>query len=1172
MLRIQTVSGEELVALDLASFLETQPAGMHPVRALKQHLHSISGMTRFRQRLVCLDGKVVLEDDGTLRPGEVQVVLLRFCPTSGAHKKALRDAAGRGMSAEVETLLERPQDPDLGEPTPLFEASKHGQTEVARLLLEANADKDTANFTHAGATPLFIAAQEGHLEVLRLLLEANANVDKATHAGATPLYIAAQKGQLEVSRLLLEANVDKDKAAQDGATALFIAAQKGQLEVARLLLEANANMDKAKRDFVSPLRTRGTRQEGATPLYTAAEYGQLELVRLLLEAKADMDKATHAGATPLYIAAQKGQLEVSRLLLEANANMDKATQDGTPLFHAANEGQLEVARLLLEAKADMDKATQHGVTPLYIAAQKGQLEFARLLLESNVDKDKAAQDGATPLCIAAQKGQLEIALLLLEASANMDKAMQDGVTPLYTAAAYGKLEVVRRLLEAKADMDKAMQDGATPLYIAAQKGRLEVARLLLEANADMDKATQDGVTPLYIAAQKGQLEAPKSAMPFQVFRHKPSFALAPNTRDRFAMAEAETVYRYEPDTSHVPAVSWRCLPTVAILQIGVVGVCWLIQVKPGLFGPTPRLVPVACRVRVGPVFAPELAKHNAASATSTGHEFLLQQYRFNLSCNFATVPEMQAGSWKQVDIDKAEAVYRYESGNIAHAPKKDYGPLDFTGKLAGGLRLDIRRRAPLYCSDWTDAFKPENFQKSVSSILFIAALAPAITFGSRFLDGTNGQFGVMEMIMSTCISGLIFSTFSGQPLSILGATGPFLAYTLVVYDLAVAVDVEFMPFYFWTCMWCSLFTVLVAVFDLCALMKHVTMFSEDIFAGLISLIFIIDGARPIIENFTESRLTLTNCMFEALLFIWTFGLATYLSSFRRNPWTFRFVRNFAANFAVTIALVSGSALAAIYSNDTGLRMLQVDADFSPNLSLSDGSKRPWIINPAGMDRPFPAWGIAYAILPAIGFAVLGYLDQFVRGALTLPVCAVLGLPLSVASTVPSITHVISLTTYEVKQLPEGERKVPTKVVEQRATNFLIHVLIGSALFLAPVLKFLPRAVLQGVFFYMGIASLTGNNLFDRLKLWLIWDPAKYPQYHYVQKLPISRVHLYTVVQETSVVFPFFMASLAIIRKAMRFMFTEDELKQLDGLPGEDEEEDASMSKPDIVNLDVKEAA
>ena len=57
------------------------------------------------------------------------------------------------------------------------------------------------------------------------------------------------------------------------------------------------------------------------------------------------------------------------------------------------------------------------------------------------------------------------------------------------------------------------------------------------------------------------------------------------------------------------------------------------------------------------------------------------------------------------------------------------------------------------------------------------------------------------------------------------------------------------------------------------------------------------------------------------------------------------------------------------------------------------------------------------------------------------------------------------------------------LVLQKQTQRLlrIHVLIGSALFLAPVLKFLPRAVLQGVFFYMGIASLTGNNLFDRLK-------------------------------------------------------------------------------------------
>jgi len=215
-------------------------------------------------------------------------------------------------------------------------------------------------------------------------------------------------------------------------------------------------------------------------------------------------------------------------------------------------------------------------------------------------------------------------------------------------------------------------------------------------------------------------------------------------------------------------------------------------------------------------------------------------------------------------MSEAAAVIRNQSGFIRTNSIKDLGPLDFTGRFAGGLRNDLRRRAPLFCSDWTDAFLPENLQKSFSTILylFIAALAPAITFGSRFMDGTNGQFGVLEMILSTSISGVLFSTFAGQPLSILGATGPFLAYTLVVFDLAEAMDIEFMPFYWWTCMWCAVFTVLVAMFDLCALMKHVTMFSEDIFAGLISLIFIIDGVRPIIQNFTDGEMKLTNAFWR----------------------------------------------------------------------------------------------------------------------------------------------------------------------------------------------------------------------------------------------------------------------------------------------------------------------
>ena len=248
MLSIRSVSGEVLLATDLASFLETLAAGSHPVRALKQRLESLCSQPRFRQRLAFLDNGIVLndsDDEDILKPGEVQLVLLNFITASAVKITELRRAAERGVTARVEAILQRPQDPDLGNPAPLLVACEQGHLEVASLLLEAKADKDKA--TSNNATAFFFAAQKGHLEVARLLLEARADKDKATtDRGVTPLYVAAERGQLEVVRVLLEAKANKDHATTDrDATPLFVAAQNGKLEVARLLLEAKADKNKA---------------------------------------------------------------------------------------------------------------------------------------------------------------------------------------------------------------------------------------------------------------------------------------------------------------------------------------------------------------------------------------------------------------------------------------------------------------------------------------------------------------------------------------------------------------------------------------------------------------------------------------------------------------------------------------------------------------------------------------------------------------------------------------------------------------------------------------------------------------------------------------------------------------------------------------------------------------
>merc|ERR1712194_60566 len=251
----------------------------------------------------------------------------------------------------------------------------------------------------------------------------------------------------------------------------------------------------------------------------------------------------------------------------------------------------------------------------------------------------------------------------------------------------------------------------------------------------------------------------------------------------------------------------------------------------------------------------------------------------------------------------------------------------------------------------------------------------------------------------------------------------------------------------------------------------------------------------------------------------------------------------------------------------------------------------------GMPEGLPFWAIFFAIVPAAGFTVLGFLDQnlttllvnrkannlkkppayhldmLVCGLVIYPICTILCLPFPVAATVRSLTHLISLTNYDMKPIEGGVRKVPINVVESRVTNLGVHILIGASLGLAGLLKFVPKPVLLGVFLFMGVSSLNGNELFERLYLWAIWDSSKYPKYSYVKTVSSQKIHMFTFLQvmmlgilyalksikAVAVVFPFFIAALVPIRWSFAKIFTSEELHALDG--HDDEEE---TKKPDVL--------
>jgi hypothetical protein len=116
------------------------------------------------------------------------------------------------------------------------------------------------------------------------------------------------------------------------------------------------------------------------------------------------------------------------------------------------------------------------------------------------------------------------------------------------------------------------------------------------------------------------------------------------------------------------------------------------------------------------------------------------------------------------------------------------------------------------------------------------------------------------------------------------------------------------------------------------------------------------------------------------------------------------------------------------------------------------------------------------------------------------------------------------------------------------------------------LQMIPMSVLFGLFLYMGVASMRGNQFFERLKLYLM-DRQRYPTHSYVRAIPNKTIHLFTGVQlvclivlwvvKTSplgILFPVFIGLLVPVRMSLDRFFKEEHLALLDAeeLP-EDEE-------------------
>lgn len=511
--------------------------------------------------------------------------------------------------------------------------------------------------------------------------------------------------------------------------------------------------------------------------------------------------------------------------------------------------------------------------------------------------------------------------------------------------------------------------------------------------------------------------------------------------------------------------------------------------------------------------------------------------------------------------------------------------LVWTRRFAGGLIADVRRRLPNYASDFKDGLHPQSLASTL--FLYFACLAPAVIFGGLMAKETGGSIGAVEMIVASAFCGIVYALISGQPLIILGGTGPLLVFTVILYELCQPdqLDIPFFPAYAWVGIWTAVFMVTLAVTDASCLMRFFTRFTDEIFAALISLIFIYKAVWSLVAEFKDLDAGdhHDTALLTLLLALGTYYIAQQLQRFRRSRYLVPWIREFLSDFGPTIALVC-MALVAFWLHGVDLEQLKVPSNVQPT------SRTSWLINPFVLETRY----VLLAMIPAALATVLVFLDQNITARLVnspdhklqkgeayhldvavvgvlIGICSVFGLPWLVAATVRSLNHVRSLAVFE-ESVSGSDHQRHDRILhirENRVTALAIHVLVGLSLLMLPLLRYIPMAVLYGLFLFMGVVSMKGNQLFERMGLWLM-DKSLYPGTHYIRRVPHRMIHRFTAIQlvclivlwmikeggSIGILFPLFIALLVPIRLLIGQWFEPEHLRALDADEIPEEEETA----------------
>lgn len=309
--------------------------------------------------------------------------------------------------------------------------------------------------------------------------------------------------------------------------------------------------------------------------------------------------------------------------------------------------------------------------------------------------------------------------------------------------------------------------------------------------------------------------------------------------------------------------------------------------------------------------------------------------------------------------------------------------------------------------------------------MYFAALCTAITFGGLMSDKTHNVIGISETLVSGSWTGIVMALFSTQPLVIIGTTGPLLLFDESLYNFCLANELEFLTVRVYVGAWMGIIALAIASVEGSVLVRLFTRFTEEIFTGLISLLYIVEtfiklynyfAKNPLLDEYSfvpetnetmywESRLNLTEmkvvspvsgdtvvlqlekpqtlipgrnaagllinqpntALMCTILCLGTFLGAYYLRIFRNSHYLGRSARRAFGDFGVPISII-------VFALIDYLAMVKTEKLLVPEGLSPTQPGRSWLVSPVGVHKPIPLWMAMACIVPALLVYILVFME------------------------------------------------------------------------------------------------------------------------------------------------------------------------------------------------------